>query len=114
MIFSIAFNLVLCVKAIYNPPHDSPYTLKGNIFEKFSSEVNKQLNVHMVKSNLNTTHWILCGDLNLTSVDWNTLSGDDQPESSFLISIAKFNLGLLKEKKTSTARRIFNRQFFFM
>ena len=27
-------NLMFCVTAIYNPPHDSPYTLNGIIFEK--------------------------------------------------------------------------------
>ena len=62
-------KLMLCVTAIYNPPHDSPYTLNGIIFENFLSEVNKQLNFRIVESNLNTTQWILCGDLNLTSVD---------------------------------------------
>ena len=62
-------SLMLCVTAIYNPPHDSHSTLNWIIFEKFLSEVNKRLNVRMVESNLNTTQWILCGDLNLTSVD---------------------------------------------
>ena len=77
------------------PPHDSPHTLDGIINEKSLSEVSKELNVQMVESNLNTLHWILCGDLNLTSVDWNTLSSDDQHESSFSKSIEKFNPGLL-------------------
>ena len=53
----------------------------------------------MVESNLNTTQWILCGDLNLTSVDWNTLSRDEQRESSSLKSMAKFNLGLLTDNE---------------
>ena len=52
----------------------------------------------MLESHFNKMHWILCRDLNLTSVDWNTLSSNDQRESSFLKSIAKFNLGLLKDK----------------
>ena len=77
---------MLCITANYNPPHDSPDTLNGLIFEKFLGERNKQLKVHMVDSNKSTTLWILCGDLNLTSVDWNILSSDDQRESSFLKS----------------------------
>ena len=89
---------MLCVTAIYNPPHVSLHTLNGIIFENFLSELNKQLNVHMIESNLNTKHWISCGDLNLTSVDWNTLSSDDQRQPSFLKSIAvEFNLGLLTD-----------------
>ena len=59
--------------------------------------MNKQLNVHMVESNSNTTHWNLCGNLNLKSGDWNTLSSDDQCESSFLKPIAKFNFGLVTD-----------------
>ena len=62
-------NLMVCVTAIYNPPHDINYTLSGNSNEKLLSEVNKQFNVHMVESNFNTKHWILRGDLNLTSGD---------------------------------------------
>ena len=60
--------------------------------------MSKQLNVHKVESNLITTHWILCGNLNSSSVDWNTLSSDDQLEFSILKSILKFNLGLLTNK----------------
>ena len=37
------------------------------------SEVRKQINVHMVESNMKKRTGNLYGDLNLTSVDWNTL-----------------------------------------
>ena len=63
------------------------------------SEVNKRLNVRMVESKLNAMQWILCGNLNLNSVDWNILSSDDQRESSFFISLKKFNLGLLTDNQ---------------
>ena len=44
-------NIMLCITANYNPPHDSPDTLNGLIFEKNLGERNKQLKVHMVDSN---------------------------------------------------------------
>ena len=86
---------MFCVTALYNPPHDSPYTLNGIMFEEVLSKVNKQRNVHMVESNLKTTNWIFCGDLNSTLIYWSSLSSDDQRVSNFLKSIAKFSLGLL-------------------
>ena len=94
-------NITLCETAICNPRHGSFYTLNGIIIEIFFCKLSKQLNVLMVESNLNTTHWILCSDLNVSLVGWNTLSSDDQRQSSFSKLIAKFNLGLLTDKDFS-------------
>ena len=105
---------MLCVTAFHSSPYENPYTLYRIIFENLLGEVSKQLNVHMVESHLNTTLVILCGDLNLTSVDWNTSSSDEQREFSFLKSIAKFKLRLLTDSDFFTMRSVINRQSFFM
>ena len=88
---------MLCVAAVYNPPLDSPYILFAIIIENFLSEVSKQLNVYMVKFNVNTAHRTQSGNLILISIDCNTLSSDDQRETSFWKPIANLNLGLLTD-----------------
>ena len=56
-------EIVLCI--LYNPPYDSNYRYEISDFEQIFDSLPK------------TTPLIVCGDMNLPTVDWNTLCSTD-------------------------------------
>ena len=73
----------IIVNNVYNPPHDSPYRLKLELFDANIHDIISLAHEKVLKNDLDLIDVLIVGDVNLPGIEWSLLSSNNANDNTF-------------------------------